>query len=192
MGKESGRAMTELEGAIAEVRRARDPAQRAALLQRALEHATRDREPLLWAKLNHQLAVSLMVAESGELTAPLFDQICTALRAALTVYTPEGTPTEWAAMQLCVGSMHMDASYARIGDTVGHVEAGIAAFSRALEIPIEQQTDEIWRSCQTQLGRALAIAADWRGPSAFVDAARFLAAALGTVDRTTDPDSWAT
>lgn len=174
-----------------ELAHAADSRTGARLAEEALGHVQRDADPVLWASLQGALGASLVGAAGGRFTEELFTKVLAAYEAALTVYTPDETPEIWGQTWRNIGATHMGAVQSGLGDLQTMVETAIRAYQKALEVPYERHTRDIWRSAQRELGWALSAAAAWRGPSAHIESALAYASLLEHVSRETEPDTWA-
>lgn len=172
---------------LEKLEKARDPSEIVRLAEEALCEVSREDNPLAWASLQGSLGAALVAEARGRYTDELFARVLQAYESALTVYSPEETPEIWAQTMRNIGATHLGALQSRIGDPRTHIEAAIAAYERALELPFEKFSPEIWLRCQQEFARAWEIAASWRGPEALVRAARAYKAALRVADRKADP-----
>jgi tetratricopeptide (TPR) repeat protein len=183
--------VTRLEQLLDELSRATEAGRIVALADEALLHLKRDDDPMLWANLNGAAAASRVTVARGRYTPDLVERVLSAYQAALTVYTPDESPAIWAQTQRNVGATHLGAVNSGFGDARVHIEAAIAAYTHAVEIPHERHNPGVWLNAQFELGGALAMAAGWRGQPAFIESARAYDAALGVVSRDATPDIWA-
>ena len=180
-----------LETLLIQLSSAPDPPTTARLAEEAIGLVQRDQNPVLWASLHGAMAAGLAGACRGRYTEELFTKVRTAYEAALTVYTPDATPAIWGQTWRNIGATYMGAAQSGIGDPRQMIEAAIAAYQQSIRIPFDQQEASLWLSAQRELGRALGIAAAWRGPRAHVDSALAYSAALTHVDREAQPEMWA-
>jgi tetratricopeptide (TPR) repeat protein len=174
-----------------ELSRTDDAGRMVALADEALSLLARDENPLLWANLNGAAAASRVALANGRYTPDVLERVLSSYEAALTVYTPDATPALWAQTQRNLGATHLGAVNSGLGDVPTHIEAAIDAYTRAIQIPPDQDGPGVFLNAQVELASAFATAANWRGSSAFIDSAGAYAAALGVISRDASPGTWA-
>jgi tetratricopeptide (TPR) repeat protein len=183
--------VTRLEQLLDELSRAPDAKQITTLAEEAIGYVRREDDPILWANLNGAIASSLVNSVRGKYTPELLEKVLAAYERALTVYTAEKTPAIWAQTQRNLGATHFGAVESGLGDGRKHIEAAIQAYQHALEVSPDKHNPGIWLMAQNELANALVLAAQWRGPSAFIESGRAYAAVLTTVSREASPADWA-
>ena len=180
-----------LKGLLDDLAHSNDSKTTSDLAEKALHYIRQEDNPMLWANLHGTLGASLVGSASGRFTNELYVRVLASYEAALSVYSPEKTPDLWGWTQRNVGATHLGAAQCGIGDVVPLVDAAIVAYEKALDIPFNKHNPSIWLQCQKELAAAFEISAMWRGPSAFVQSARALDAALTVVTKDISPEIWA-
>lgn len=164
-----------------------DPAERVELCERALLKFRRDDNPIAWGNLQAVLAASLAHAVGRQFTQVTFDKVLSAYYAALSVFTPDGTPELWADTLNNIGYTHMDAARSGLGDLQSHVEAAISVFAQVATTPAEIEPD-VRTGADYEIAAALRMAAPWRGGSALEDSARSYRRILNALTEETAPE----
>jgi hypothetical protein len=110
-------------------------------------------QPELWAAL--QVIAGNSAGRLFEITGVLvYSQAAEqAYHAALTVYTPETMPTEWAMTQNNLGIL-LQSRYARSGEE-GHAQAAEQAYHAALTVRTFEALPTDWATTQHNLGSLL-------------------------------------
>jgi len=125
----------------------------AERLQHLLEDASLGFTGIPIARLQHALGLALLVIgeQAGDNNA-LADSV-KAFRAALTEFTRDRVPLDWAAAQNNLGS-----ALAQLGEreTPARLEEAVAAFLAALEVSTRDRVPLDWAGTQNNLGLALA------------------------------------
>ena len=152
------------------LRAATDPAECVELCEQALLQIRRDDDPIAWGNLQGGLAASLAQTMGRQFTQVTFDKVLSGYHAALSVFTPDGTPELWAATLINIGHTHMDAARNGLGDPQSYIEAAISVFTQAATTPCEIGSDTRM-DANYNLAATLRIAASWRGISALEDSA---------------------
>nr|WP_279381350.1 tetratricopeptide repeat protein [Candidatus Thiosymbion oneisti] len=129
-----------------------------------------EREPLDWARTQHNLGNTLQIlgereSDSGRLQAAL-----AAYHAALQERTRERTPLQWAMTQNNLGNA-LRILGERESDSRRLHEA-LAAFRAALQERIRERTPLDWAMTQHNLGTILRILGEWESDSERLEAAR--------------------
>ena len=123
--------------------------QRIDAIRRALLLVDRHQDPLVWAGLTADLAISLANTKAGE--ADTVELAIDALRALLEVFTLQAAPSGWAWIQHNLGMLYMALPQ---GDRAEHLEQAIAHFRAALEVRTRKALPLEWSATQKYLGEA--------------------------------------
>jgi CHAT domain-containing protein/tetratricopeptide (TPR) repeat protein len=123
--------------------------QRIAAIRRALLLVDRRQDPLVWARLTADLAMSLASSAAGD--ADTLEQAIGALRALMEVFTLQSAPSGWAWTQYNLGVLSMALPE---GDRAEHLEQAIAYFRAALEVRTRKALPVEWGATQKSLGDA--------------------------------------
>src|SRR5262245_13927416 len=103
--------------------------QRIATIRRALPQVDRHQDPVVWARLTADLAMSLASAEAN--AADSLEEAIGSLRSLLEVFTRQDAPIGWAWTQHNLGVLSM---MLPTGDRAEHLEQAIAHFMAALKV----------------------------------------------------------
>jgi tetratricopeptide (TPR) repeat protein len=131
----------------------------ADMLRRALEHLDEDAEPLLWGKMQNNLAVALQT--QGERTAgpegaDLLSEAVAAYRAALRVRTETDHPVDWAmTMQNLGNALQTQGTRTAGPEGVNLLSDAVAAHRDALRVRTEADHPVRWAMTMQNLGNAL-------------------------------------
>ena len=183
-------AKDKLNSALDALEQAREPVTIVRLANEALS-LPREQNPMVWASLHGSIGSALVASAQGRFSAELAARVIDAYQASLTVYTPQETPDIWAQTMRNLGATHLGALQSGVGDPQQHLQAAIAAYEKALELPPERHFPDSWLRCQQELAAAWEIASIWHGPPALVRAARCCETAAAGVDRQQRPELWA-
>lgn len=167
-----------------------DAAARAALCEQALAQVRREEQPQLWAGLQGALAASLAHASRRRFTEESFRRVLDGYQAALSVFTKDAFAEEWADTLRNIAATHLDAAASGLDGQMDHVEAAIMALAQAASIP-RAAAPSAWLGAHHELAEALSGTAEWRGASAFAQAAAIYHRALGELPKEEDPEAWA-
>lgn len=121
--------------------------QRIATIRRALPLADRQQEPVVWARLMADLAMSLAL-DKANAPESLGEAIGT-LKSLLEVFTFENAPAGWAWAQHNLGALSMALPD---GDRAEHLEQAITYFRAALEVRTRKAAPAEWAETQKALG----------------------------------------
>ena len=147
-----------------------------------------------------QMSLGVMLATQGERTdgessLALLGQAVDAFRAALTVYTKEAMPADWATAQNNLGNA-LSVRGQRMGGEAGLVMLGEAvdAFRAALTIYTETAMPAEWAMVQNNLGVVLRVQGEWTqgeaGLALFGQTVAAYRAALTVYTQATMPAQW--
>ena len=119
----------------------------------ALEEWTRERVPLKWAEVQHNLGIALSILGERETGPARLEQAVAACRAALEERTRERGPLVWAATQNALGNAlstlaEWESGTKRLGQAV-------AVYCAALEERTRERVPLDWAATQSNLGSAL-------------------------------------
>jgi tetratricopeptide (TPR) repeat protein len=130
-----------------------------ASYQKALEYATRESDPQLWAATLVDVGrahAELGIRVEGKAGNEHLAAAITAYRSALEVYTREQLPQEWAMTQNNLGNALRNQA-ARTAGAPGAELLGqaVAAYRSALEVRTREQLPQDWAATQNNLAIAL-------------------------------------
>ncbi len=125
-----------------------------------LDIHTQGHLPIAWAGAQTNLGAALSrkanLANNQEERRNLLNQTVQAHRAALTVYTKESTPLDWASTQFNLGStLSDDARLVKVEDRNNLLNEAIEAYHAALTVFSKEDTPINWSSTQYELGNVL-------------------------------------
>ena len=118
-----------------------------------LEHYTRERAPLDWAKTQNNLGNALRSLGERESGTERLEQAVAAYRQALQERTRERVPLDWAMTQNNLGNALL-----RLGERESgteRLEQAVAAYRQALQERTRERVPLDWASTQNNLGLAL-------------------------------------
>jgi len=125
-----------------------------------LQEATRDRDPLVWARIQLDLGNALEALGERESGTARLNEAVTALREALQEATRDRVPLDWAGTQMNLGN-----ALATLGEResgTGKLEEAVAAYREGLleftrdHVPLE------WAKITGNQGKTLMLLAERR------------------------------
>jgi tetratricopeptide (TPR) repeat protein len=156
----------------------------------ALEEYTRERVPLDWAAMQHNLGAALDTLGERESGTKRLEEAVTAYRAALEERTRDRVPLDWAATQNNLGN-----TLSRLGERESgtkRLEEAVTAYRAALEEYTRERVPLDWAMTQNNLGNALrALGERESGTKRLEEAVTACRAALEERIRECVPLSWA-
>ncbi len=160
-----------------------------ALLEDELARTAIDKDPIAWAELQNSLAFAFLNLgeHGGELSA--IHRSIDASRAALTVFTRDMRPDDWAHAHRRLGQ----ALYERgKRDDIRYVDEAIRAFDAAGQIWTRQDKPRSWASLQRDIGQAYnRLGYRENDEALLLKAAAAYKGALEIVTREDSPKEWA-
>ena len=137
-------------GKIMQLRRLSDMAERVKLCEQGLALVSRGADPMLWASLQNELALSLTRSTAGA-RAKNVERAIDHFEQALEVYTRQACPDEWSMVQNNLCSTYRK----RVsGDRAENIERAIACAQKALEVRKREADLEGWATSHNNLGNA--------------------------------------
>ena len=118
---------------------------RIATIRRALLLVDRHQDPVVWARLTADLAMSLASTKAAD----NLEEAIGSLNSLLEVFTCQDAPIGWAWTQHNLGALSMALPE---GDRAEHLEQAIAHFRAALEVRTRTALPPEWAATQRSLG----------------------------------------
>jgi hypothetical protein len=166
----------------------------------ALDLLSASADPTLRTEVGMALArsqVELGIRTEGETSRQLLAQAVTTYRSALTVYTREQLPQDWAMTQNNLGLALQNQSTRTAGEAGNRLLAqAVTAYRAALTVHTREQLPQQWATTQNNLGNALrnqgTRTAGEAGNRLLAQAVTAYRAALTVYTREQLPQQWAT
>ncbi len=151
----------------------------ATAYDKALAHATRDRDPRRWAALQIRIGASqegLISRSEGTAISGHAHAAIGAYNLALEVYNRDSAPQDWAATQNNLGVALWDLAGRSEGPQAAeYLKQAVEAYNKALQVYTREQLPQEWAATQNNLGIALR---DLAGRSEGPQAAEYLKQAV--------------
>jgi tetratricopeptide (TPR) repeat protein len=162
----------------------------AAYRKALKEQYTRERAPLNWAAIQHNLGITLANLGEREGDTARLEEAVTAFREALKERTREREPLDWALTLNNLG-----AAFTSLGEIEGStalLKEAVAAYREALKEETRERAPLDWARTQNNLGVALASLSQREGDTAyFQEAVAAYREALKEWTRERAPLDWA-
>jgi tetratricopeptide (TPR) repeat protein len=123
------------------------------IYEKALFELPRERVPLLWARIQRNLGVTLNILGARETGTKRFDQAVTTFQTALEVATREQDPLGWALAQAGLGQTLMALDERE--PSTERLEQADTIFQTVLEVATRERDPDAWVWIQTNLGQTL-------------------------------------
>jgi tetratricopeptide (TPR) repeat protein len=175
-------------GKIMQLRQLSDMSERVSLCEQALALASRETDPMLWASLQNELAMSL-ASSTGGVPAKNMERAIHHFEQALGVYTRQACPEEWAMVQNNLCSTYRK----RVsGERAENIERAIACAEKALEVRTREADPEGWATSHNNLGNAYRDRILGDRAENLEETVRHCRLALEGFSRQSNPWKWAT
>ena len=134
-----------------------------------LQKLTRERAPLAWALVQHNLGSALVRLGERESSTQRLEAAVATYHTALEEWTRERAPLDWAMAQDSLGTALM-----RLGEREGggqRLEAALSAYREALRERTRDRVPLDWATTQLNLGTALMVLGEREGGTVRLDEA---------------------
>lgn len=150
----------------------------------------REKNPDYLAAVQNDLGNALSLQGEREGDTGTLTRAVAAYEAALTIWTKESAPIDWARTQDNLGSV-----FAALGESSGdadNVSKAIAAYQAALSVRTREQLPRDWAQTQTNLGTVLRLQGERQDdPMTRLEAIEAFQAALTIWNPESEPFTWA-